>query len=135
MAIQSGRDLRLWIGSQPVAYATNCTFSFSKEMLELAPSSSGSSTWSRYKGRRKSCTIGFSALYGTHGTYETFDSLFDAFDGDTDLTVEFKEDGVGNFTYSGTAKLSALSAQAAVSEDGSMTGNLTVTGAVTKSVQ
>lgn len=135
MSIVKGRDLRIYIGSQPVAYATNCTIQFQKEMIELAPSSAASSSWARFKGRRKSCTIGFSALYGAHATSEDLGSLFDSFDADTDLNIEFKYLALGEWNFSGTAKLSDLGAQAAVTEDGAITGNLIAVGQFTKAVQ
>jgi|SRR6056297_624092 len=132
----NGTNLRMYIGSTPIAYATSCTLSFSRELRETIHKDNPGSGWAESEPGQKSGTLTVEALYNEDGTtnnYETPRTLFDALDDGTELscTVETGIDGDNIYTFS--AFCTEYEVTASVEENATYSASFTITGAVTMS--
>lgn len=132
----NGTNLRLYIGSTPIAYATSCTLSFSRELRETIHKDNPGSGWAESEPGQKSGTLTVEALYnedGTSNNYETPRTLFDALDGGTELSCTVETGTSGDNIYTFSAFCTEYEVTAAVEENATYSASFTITGAVTMS--
>lgn len=110
----SGSDVRIYWNSLPVAYATNCTFQFNREFIEIAPTSVDDAGFKRFVPRTLSGTMTVNALY-TEGILnkETLQSTFADFLSGAELTIMWRSD---NAQYKGGARVQSISANSAAGQ-------------------
>jgi len=133
----NGTNLRLYVGSTPIAYATSCTLSFSRELRETIHKDQPR-LWRGQKVNRgqKSGTLTVEALYnedGTSNNYETPRTLFDALDDGTELSCTVETGVSGDNIYTFSAFCTEYEVTAAVEENATYSASFTITGAVTMS--
>jgi len=134
--VVNGTNLRISIGGDPVAYATSCSLSMSREELDTLSKDSVSS-WKSSKVGTKSATLSGSGLYTEDATISSADrqnpnTLFDAFDGGTLVTWEFTTGVTGDTKYSGSGYITELSFTGEVEQNATYDFTLSVAGAVTQ---
>jgi hypothetical protein len=130
----NGTNLRLYIDSTPVAYATSCTLSFTRELRSVIHKDNPGSGWAESEPGQKSGTCSIEALYnedGTSSNYTVPRTLWDALDDGTKLTCTVETGTAGDNIYSFSAYLSDYEVNAAVEENATYSATLTITGAVT----
>lgn len=130
MAIIDGGELRVYIGGDPIAYATSSTINLTAQVDQLAPTSVSDAPFTVIKPRRKSGNISTNSLYGTGSNYD-FKQMFDAWNNGTQLTIAFKSPNSGEWQVSSSAYITSLSATGAVSEDSSLRATIQFSGAIT----
>lgn len=132
----NGTNLRLYIGSTPIAYATSCTLSFSRELRETIHKDNPGSGWAESEPGQKSGTLTVEALYNEDGTtnnYETPRTLFDALDDGTELSCTVETGVSGDNIYTFSAFCTEYEVTAAVEENATYSASFTITGEVTMS--
>lgn len=130
----NGTNLRLYIGSTPIGYATSCTLSFSREVRETIHKDNPGSGWVESEPGQKSGTCTVEALYnedGTTSSYEVPRSLFDALDDGTELSCTVETGTAGDNIYTFSAYCTEYEVTAAVEENATYSATFTITGAVT----
>lgn len=132
----NGTNLRAYIGSTPVGYATSATLSVSRDLRETIHKDNPGSGWAESEVAQKSGTLTVEALYNEDGTtndYTTPRTLFDALDDGTALSFTFETGVSGDNIYTFSAYCTSFEVTAAVEENATYSCEFTVTGAITMS--
>lgn len=116
MAVTDGSLLRIYLNGVAIAYATSSTINLSSEVDVLAPTSSAAAAWENIAPRRKKGTISTNALYGTSLLID-WKQLYDAWDADTLIAIAWRSTLTGEWSITGNAYITSLSATGAVSQD------------------
>lgn len=128
----NGTDLRAYVGSDVVAYATSCTLSLSREIRETIHKDNPGSGWREVEVAGKSGTLTVEALFAEDGTTETPFDLFDALDNGTSLSMMVSTEVTGDTRLSFSAYCTSWELTSAVEENATYNCNFEITGAVTK---
>jgi predicted secreted protein len=115
--IINGHNLRIKIGGVAVAKATECSLSISGETRDTAHKDIGTGTGAGWAGAEygtKSWEMSGTA-YFSFG--DSFEGLFNPFNGSTKVTVEFSDGVTGNKKFTGTGVLTALDISAPNNEE------------------
>lgn len=133
----NGTYLRLFVDVsgtlKPIANLISNDMTFTKDLLEVtSKSSSGSKEYmyghfggtGSFEGRFEDDTVSTSEY--------SFEELLDAMLAGTTLSVVFTTNVTGDLKYSASALLGSLSLSGADNDPASFTGDITITGAVTK---
>lgn len=126
--IINGTNFRFYLnlgdGLTPVAYATNCTIDFSRDLRESVTKDStggGSTGWRTVRPGQKSPTIsgeGLVAFEGdTNSNIKPISELFNAFDDGTLVVWRMTTDVAGDEFMSGNCYITALNLGAGAEED------------------
>ena len=129
--IMSGTLLRVYVGANPIAYATEGSFSLSRELIEQLHKDNASGDWPSRRASTKNATISCSALYADDATSSNFNELFTAFNAGTALTVMISSEVSGDDFWSGSFLISSLELNATDKEDANYSVTFESTGAVT----
>jgi len=129
--IINGTNLRLYKGSNAIAYALECTLDFSREMTEQLHKDNAAGDWPTRSASTKNCSISFSALYADDASATNFNELWTDWDGGTGITAKVSTGTTGEDYWSGTFLVESLSLTAPDKEDSSYSGTLVSSGAVT----
>lgn len=130
----NGTNLRLFVGSTPIGYATSCTLSLSRELRETIHKDNPGSGWVESEVGQKSGTCTIEALYnedGTSSNNEVPTTLADALNDGTKLSATVETGVSGDHIYSFSAYCTEYEVTAAVEENATYSATLTITGAVT----
>jgi hypothetical protein len=128
--INIGTLIGVYVGGTKVTHATSCTLNFSADMIDISTKDSADDQDLK-PGRKTGRTIAVEALFAENATYG-FDDLFDAYEAGTALTILWSSAVSGDVTYSSSAYVSSLSANAADQEAESYSATFSLTGATTK---
>jgi len=131
MSIVNGHDLRVYVGGSAVAKATECSFSLSTNMREIAHKDTAGSAggFREVSAGQKSGTMTTSALYSEG---ESFESLFSAWDAGTAVVVKFSDEVSGNKHMTANALISSLDMNAPDNENVSYSVTFELSGAITR---
>lgn len=136
MAIYDGSVLRLTVNGKNVYHSTEASISMSREFkerstkdtdgIEVAP---GVKSWSG-----STSALGVLSLDSgvDAATNATFEDLFDAYDGTTEIDVEFSTNVSGDVFYKGKAFIESLELNAPNEEDATASISLRGSGVVEK---
>lgn len=132
----NGTNLRIKIGTDPLAYATSCALDLSAETLESVSKDSVAS-WSSSTVGQLSGSLSFEGFYTEDATISSDDrenpnTLFDAFAAKTLISWEFSTATSGDTKYTGSGYITALNFTGPVEENATYSGTITVSGAVTQ---
>ncbi len=127
----NGTNLRVYVGTDAIAYATNCTLSLSAELRETIHKDNPGAGWRGIEVGRKSGTVTVEALYAEDGSTETPFDLFTAFDDKTELTMMLSTEVSGDTRWSFSAYCTALEVNGPVEENSSYSATFEINGAVT----
>lgn len=134
----NGTNLRLYADGNPIGTATSCTLSFSKELRETIHKDNVSGYAANESGK-KSYSISFEG-FATEDTslntvtVNSMPDVFDLFNQDAAFAWKFTTDVVGDTQWAGNGIMSEFSVTAAVEENSTISGSITGTGAVAKTV-
>ena len=131
--IINGTNLRVYEGSDAVAYATEGNFSLSREFTEQLHKDNAGSGWAERSPHTKSATITVSALYADDASSTNFNELFTAWDGGTSLTLKFSTEVTGDDFWSGSFYCESIELNAPDKDDASYSATFISTGAITMS--
>lgn len=136
MGLISGTDLRIEVGTTPLGYATNCTLSQTAETRESV-SKDSTSSWAEFTVGQLSASLSFEGFFSFDDTInsnarEDVEGLWDNFSGKTSITWKFTDSASGNVEWSGSGFVTSLEFAAAVEENATYSGTITVSGAVSK---
>ena len=131
--IVSGTILRVYVGGNAVAYATEGNFSISREFTEQLHKDNTSSGWTDRSPHTKSATITVSALYADDAASSNFNELFTAWNDGTSLTVKISTEVTGDDEWSGSYYCESLELNAADKDDASYSATFISSGAITMS--
>ena len=132
----NGTNLRAYIDTTPVAYATSATLSISRDTRETIHKDNPGSGWAESEVAQKSGTLTVEALYnedGTDNNYTTPRTLFDALDNGTKLAMTLETGTSGDNIYTFDAVCTSYEVSAPVEENSTLSCTFTVTGAITMS--
>jgi len=132
----NGTNLRLFVGAVPIAYATSCTLSITRETREVIHKDAPGAGWAESAPGQKSGTCSVDALYNEDGTVndnETPKTLFDALNSGTLLNCTVETGEVGDNIFAFTAYVTDLEVTAAVEENATYSATLTISGTITMS--
>jgi len=131
MDIINGHNLRVYIGGVAVAKATECSYSLSTDMREIAhkDTAGASGGFKEVRPGQKSGEMSTNALYAEG---ESFETLFAAWDAGTELTVKFSDEVTGHFATSSAAYITGLEKTAADNENVSYSASFVLSGAITR---
>jgi TP901-1 family phage major tail protein len=133
--IINGHNLRWKIGGVAIAKATDCTISISGETRDTSHKDIGTGEGAGWAGAsygKKSWEGTCSALYAEDDSFET---LWDAFNGNTAIAVEFSDGVVGNKKFTGSAIITSLEQNAPDNEDVTFSVSFAGNGALTRADQ
>lgn len=123
--------MRLYIGSNAVAYATNFALSLSAEVLETVHKDNAGAGWTSGKSGQKSGTVTIDGFYNEDGANNTPSESFDNFAAGTELTCVIDTTATGDTTYNFTGFFSSFDINADVADSATWSGTLTIVGQVT----
>lgn len=126
--IINGTDFRIYIddgdGLTAIAYATNCTADFSRDLRESVTKDStggGQTGWRTVRPGQKSATISGEGLLAfdadSNANHKPVSSLFNLFDDGTRISWRFTTDVSGDQFLSGSGYITALNFGAGAEED------------------
>ncbi len=127
----NGTDLRLYAAGKAIGYATSCTLDLSAETLETLHKDSPGGGWAEVTIGNKSGSVSFEGFVNEDSTAQKPVNLFALFDGETLIGCAFKTAISGDTRYDFSGYITALSETAAVEENATFSGTLTISGAVT----
>lgn len=131
--IINGTDLRVYVGGNAVAYATEGSISLSREFTEQLHKDNAGSGWTERSAHTKSGTITCSALYADDAASSNLNELFTSWDGGTTVTVKFSTEVTGDDFWSGSFLVESLELNAPDKDDASYSVTFISTGAITMS--
>lgn len=128
----NGTDLRLYVDSNAVAYATSFSMSMSRGVNELIHKDNPGSGWREIDvdNTTKTATITVEALYSEDGTNNAPSDLFTVFNSGTLVTVSAKTGTSGDTSYDGSGYVTALDFTGTVNETATFSATIEVTGAI-----
>lgn len=129
--IIKGENLRLYLGGNTVAYATECTLDLTAAEIEVVHKDNAGASWRNVQLGQKSGTVSVSALYSEDGANNTHDVLFNALANGTQLTAKISTEVTGDYYYSMTLVCTSYSVNATVNENSSFTASFAIDGAPT----
>lgn len=137
MAKINGTDLRIYVGSELIGNATECSLSLEVDLPDA--SDKDSEGWAENIGGQKSWSMSSSAFinYAPDGTNLSIDDLMDSLLARTDVSIEFKvltgdPQASGSSIYSGSAKIASMSLTSPNEDTSSYDVDFTGNGALTK---
>ena len=125
----NGTNLRVYVGGEAIAYATNCTMTLSRELRETLHKDNPGAGWREIEVGRGQGTVTVEALYNEDGTTEKPIDLFDALTNKTSLTCLLDTTVAGDSRYSFTAFCTNFEVNAPVEENASYSATLEIDGA------
>ena len=128
MAIQNATDVTLSIGAEAMAHATSCSLSVNSEVRDATTKDSGG--WSAALGGLRSWEMSGDAFVDIAATDASMADCFDFIVAGASTTVIFTIDSQ---TYTGSAFVTSVSADAGVEENATYSISLTGTGSLSKS--
>lgn len=132
-----GQDLLVFIGSDPVAYATTCSLEMTMDTIDTSNKMSGA--FKTYLVGQMGWSLSSDSMLTFSTTAgESISDLFTAMTARTPVTVKFSKAETG-FTsglpsYSGSALITSLNVQADNGNVATMSVTLTGTGALTQTL-
>jgi predicted secreted protein len=134
MAIYDGSLLRLKIDGSTVYHSTEASISMSRDFKERSTKDTeGTEIAPGIKSWSASCSaLGVQELPAGVTTALAFEQLFDKYDADTVLDVEFSLDATGTTFYKGTCFIESLELNAPNEEDATASISLRGSGIVEK---
>lgn len=116
MSIINGHNLRVYIGVTALAKATECSYSLSTSMREVAHKDTAGAEggFREVKPGQKSGSMSSSALYAEGDSYDT---LFDAWTNGTEMSLRFSDDVTGNKSLSTKGYITSLEMNASDNEN------------------
>lgn len=131
--IINGSNLRVYVGANAVAYATEGSLSLSREFTEQLHKDNAGSGWSERSPHTKNATITVSALYADDAASSNLNELFTAWDAGTSLTIKFSTEDSGDDFWSGNFYCESLELNAPDKDDASYSATFVSDGAITMS--
>jgi predicted secreted protein len=128
MAVLNGNDVLLYVGSQAIGCITNCTFSSSREEVEVTCKDNDGAR--QVIGGSLSATITFEGFYNPASSY-TVDDLLALHTNNTEFNWHFGDNE--NLTLHGMGTITQLEYAAPVNAGTTFSGTIAVTGAYTYS--
>ena len=131
----NGTNLRVYVAGDLVGHATSCSLSLSMSIREILDKDSVNAYSGGAAGQR-SASLTFEALGSEDTTLNTvavqsMATLLTQFNSDTAFAWKFTTDVTGDVEVSGTGFLTDVSINAAVEENATLSGTITVVGAPT----
>lgn len=130
----NGTNLRFYASGVAIAYATNCTFSLSRELRETLHKDNPGAGWREIEVGRGQGTVTVEALYNEDGTTNKPITLFDALSAKTSLTCILDTTASGDSRYEFTAFCTQFEINAPVEENASYSATFEIDGAPTRVV-
>ena len=131
----NGTNLRFYVGGDVVGHATSCTMSLSMEIRETLDKDSVSGYAGGAAGQR-SGSLSFEGLGSEDIVLNAADvasmaTLLTQFSSDTAFAWKFTTDATGDVSVTGNGLISDISISAAVEENATLSGTVTMIGAPT----
>ena len=126
-----GSLVRILIGGNEVAYATNCTFSMTRNTTDRVHKDLSSGQVEK-KLQESTATMSGEAFYSYDGTNNTYDVFFDAFVAKTELTCKKSTENSGDVEYTFSAFVTSLESSHEAQQDSTFSFTLDIDGAITK---
>jgi hypothetical protein len=131
----NGTNLRVYVAGNVVGHATSCTMSLSMEIRETLDKDSVSGYAGGEAGQR-SGSLSFEGLASEDVTLNTatvgsMTTLLTQFSSNTAFAWRFTTDATGDVEVSGNGLISDISISAAVEENSTLSGTITMIGAPT----
>jgi predicted secreted protein len=131
----NGTNLRFYVGGDVVGHATSCTMSLSMEIRETLDKDSVSGYAGGAAGQR-SGSLSFEGLGSEDIVLNSADvasmaTLLTQFSSDTAFAWKFTTDATGDVSVTGNGLISDISISAAVEENATLSGTVTMIGAPT----
>jgi TP901-1 family phage major tail protein len=133
LGVVNGHYLRFYMDSVAVAYATDCTISFSAEMRELAhkDTAGDGGGWVEKAAGQKSATGSTSLLYSEETN--SFATLFASFKDGEPIDVTFTTSESGDSVFAGEAFITSMEINAPNNENVTASISFEFNGEVTLS--
>jgi TP901-1 family phage major tail protein len=126
--VVSGTNLRLFVDSAAVAYATTCTANFTAEIITTVHKDSPGGGWPSGTVGNRSGSVTSEGLVNEDGAANTPFSLLSKLAAGTAVTWAFTTGEEGDTQLVGDGFISSLSLNAAVNENATFSVELTVIG-------
>ncbi len=126
-----GTDLRIYVGGEAIGYATSATLSLSSETLETIHKDNAGGGWISNSIGQKSGTVNFEGFVNSDSAAQKPDELFTLFNNKTLVGCAFKTAVSGDARYDFSGYITSLEQTAAVNENSTFSGTITISGAVT----
>ena len=131
----NGTNLRFYVAGDVVGHATSCTMSLSMEIRETLDKDSVSGYAGGAAGQR-SGSLSFEGLGSEDISLNSADvasmaTLLTQFSSDTAFAWKFTTDATGDVSVTGNGLISDISISAAVEENATLSGTVTMIGAPT----
>ena len=133
--VYNGTNLRVYVGGNVIGHATSCTMSLSMEIRETLDKDSVAGYAGGEAGQR-SGSLSFEGLASEDvslnaATVESIADLLTQFSSDTAFAWKFTSDTTGDIEITGNGLISDISVSAAVEENATLSGTITMIGAPT----
>jgi predicted secreted protein len=135
--IVNGHNLRIFLDDVAVAKSTSCSISITRDVRETSHKDLGTGDGAGWKGSEYgegSWTITGDALYAYDGAgdAESFETLWDAIENKTKLTIQYSTDVSGDKVFEGSVIITSLDVNAPNNEDVTYSFSATGDGAPTR---
>lgn len=124
----NGTDLRIFIGGNAIAYATNCTFDSSVEIRQTIHKDNPGSGWAEGEPGAKSATLSTDVLMNEDGANNDPYDLFAILSAGTQVAWYFSTETAGNRRLYGNGYITSFSIASPVEENASYSVTITVDG-------
>jgi len=111
--VQSGTLLRVYDGGVAIAKATNCTISFTGEIIQTTHKDNVGS-WSEGTPGQKTGTVTCEALYAEG---ESFESLFNSFKSNAVVPIKYSTEVAGDKHFSVNTHITSMEMNAPVNDN------------------
>ena len=129
MAKINGTAIKLYLGSDEIAYGTSAGYSMTMATREVT--NKDSNGWSEFLESKKSGKIDFKGIFDNQASFGVSD-LFALIDARTPVTAKFGATATGLKRFSADAFVADLSITSEVEGNVEFTCNLQLTGAITE---